>query len=228
MSRLRFFIVMLTLSLAWPAASAQEPGASGDEAGKISSDTPVPEIKTFRVNPVDRPAAILAPNARVPTPPEPIAPSMMQDLLAGIAREGEGAPAPAATDAEPGPALDHIVLNSRRPYHDGKGYLTLTRPQTFHPESAIIFDKSSPGAVGVKLNVNKDRLYLVDFTVSAVDAGAYKVETESGGQAFEDSNGKLEHVLIALSAGASGWTTVRMNRTGASFNLYSVEVTRVN
>jgi hypothetical protein len=85
-----------------------------------------------------------------------------------------------------------------------------------------------PNALGVKLKVEKDGLYLVDFAVKAKGAGVYKVETESGGQEFEDSNGKLEHLLIALNAGASGWTTVRMNRTGAGHNLYSVEITRGN
>ena len=78
------------------------------------------------------------------------------------------------------------------------------------------------------MKVEKDGLYLVDIAVKAKGAGVYKVETESGGQEFEDANGQLEHVLIGLSANASGWTTVRMNRSGAGYNLYSVEVTKAN
>jgi hypothetical protein len=137
----------------------------------------------------------------------------MKDFLAGIGGAEGGA---------------HFVLTSKQPYIVDQGYLTLTLPHTVHPESAIVFNTDFPGAVGVKLKVENGGLYLVDFAVKAAGAGVYKVATESGGQEFEDSNGKLEHLLIALSAGADGWTTVRMNRTGTGFNLYSVEVTRAN
>jgi hypothetical protein len=206
MSRIQVFLVLFAAVLLLPFTNAQ---GQQEFSGLVST----PPVKTFTVTPADRPAAILAPNAMVAGPPGPIAPSMMQDILAGIGGSEGGA---------------HFVLTSRQPYIDGQGYLTLTLPQTVHPESAIVFDKDSANAAGVKLKVEKDGLYLVDFAVKAKGAGVYKVETESGGQEFEDSNGKLEHLLIALNAGASGWTTVRMNRTGAGHNLYSVEVTRAN
>jgi len=228
MSRLRFFILLSSFSLVLPFVSAQESPASDAEAPEASAQLAAPGVQTFRVNPVSRPLAILAPNALVPGPPEPIDTSKMKEILAGL-DEG-GSPVPPAGSGEAGsePELDHIVLTPREPYFEGKGYLTLTMPRTFHPESAIVFDENSTGSVGVKLMVEKDGLYLVDFAVRAMGAGAYTVETESGGQGFKDSDGSLEHVLIALSAGAQGWTTVRMNRSGAGFNLYSIEVSRTN
>lgn len=228
MSRLRFFIVLSSLSLALPFAAAQEPPVSDVKSPEASTQSSAPGVQTFRVNPVSRPVAILAPNALVPGPPEPIDTSKMKDILASLGGGGSRVPPAGTGEADSEPVLNHIVLTSRKPYFEEKGYLTLTLPRTFHPESAIVFDENSAAAVGVKLMVEKGGLYLVDFAVRAMEAGAYTVETESGAQGFEDSDGNLEHVLIAIRAGASGWTTMRMNRTGAGFNLYSVEVTRTN
>ena len=202
MSRFRVFIVLLPVFLVVPFIHVQ-----------AAEEVSAPAVKIFTVTPVSRPAAILTPNAMVAAPPGPMDTATMKDILAGIGGTEGGA---------------HIVLTSRQPYISEQAYLTLTLPQTFHPESAIVFSEDMPNALGVKLKVEKDGLYLVDFAVKAKGAGVYKVETESGGQEFEDSNGKLEHLLIALNAGASGWTTLRMNRAGAGYNLYSVEVTRVN
>jgi hypothetical protein len=161
MSRFRIFNFLLPVFLVVQFIHAGECQA----AENVST----PVVKTFTVTPVDRPVAILAPNAQVAGPPEAVDPSLMKDFLAGIGGAEGGA---------------HFVLTSKQPYIVEQGYLTLTLPHTVHPESAM--------------------------------------------QEFDDSNGKLEHLLIALSAGADGWTTVRMNRTGAGFNLNSVEVTRAN
>ena len=206
MSRFQIFLVSFAALLVLPSDNW------GQSKNNFYSD-PNYQVKTFTVSPVDRPAAILAPNAQVAGPPEPVDPAMKKEALAGISGVEGGA---------------QFVLTSRQPYIKEQGYLTLTLPHTVHPESAIVFNTDFPGAVGVKLKVENGGLYLVDFAVKAAGAGVYKVVTESGMQEFEDSNGKLEHLLIALSADASGWTTMRMNRTGASYNLYSVEVTRVN
>ena len=202
MFRFRVFIVLLPVFLVIPFIYVQ-----------AAEDLSAPAVKTFTVTPANRPAAILSPNAMVAAPPGPVDPLEMKNVLAGIGGVEGGA---------------QFVLTSRQPYLSEQGYLTLRLPQTFHPESAIVFKEDMPNALGVKLKVEKDGLYLVDFAVKAKGAGSYKVETESGGQEFEDANGRLEHVLIALSAGASGWTTVRMNRSGAGYNLYSVEVTKAN
>lgn len=212
MSRIRFLMVSLALVLVLPYAHAQDSTAL---------------VKTFKVTPFNRMPAILAPNARIPEPPGPVEPGRKQDILHSIGGES-AAPSANSTDAARETRLDHIVLSAREPFYEDKGYLTLTLPATFHPESVIAFDNNFSNILGVKLNVEKGGMYLVDFAVHATGAGAYKVDTESGGQTFEDSNSALEHVLIALSAEASGWTTVRMSRTGSGYNLYSVEVTRAN
>jgi hypothetical protein len=205
MSRFRIFNILWPVFLVVPFIH--------DGECQAAENVSAPVVKIFTVTPVNRPAAILAPNARIAGPPEPIDPAMMKGALAGIGGIEGGA---------------QFVLTSRQPYIKEQGYLTLTLPHTVHPESAIVFNTDFPGAVGVKLKVENGDLYLVDFAVKAAGAGVYKVATESGGQEFEDSNGKLEHLLIALSAGADGWTTVRMNRTGTGFNLYSVKVTKAN
>jgi len=38
----------------------------------------------------------------------------------------------------------------------------------------------------------------------------------------------MEHVLVGLNAGASGWTSARLQREGSGYNLFSVEITRAN
>ncbi len=124
--------------------------------------------------------------------------------------------------------LDHIVLSARNPFYNEKGYLTATLPYTFHPESAIVFNKNFPGLMNVKLNIEKGGIYLVDYAVKAIGAGTYKVVTESGEQEFADPGGTMEHIMVGINAGASGWTTVRLQREGTGYNLYSVEVTRAN
>jgi len=206
MSRLQIFIASFAVLLVLPSDSW------GQSKNDFYSD-PTHQVRTFTVTPANRPAAILSPNAMVAAPPGPMDPSTTKDILAAIGGVEGGA---------------RIVLTSRQPYINEQAYLTLTLPQTFHPESAIVFREDMPNALGIKVKVEKDGLYLVDIAVKAKGAGVYKVETESGGQEFEDANGRLEHVLVALSAGASGWTTVRMNRSGAGYNLYSVEITRAN
>lgn len=223
MSNLRLFSVFLAVFLAMPYAVAQE---RKSEARKVSRQK-MPVVKTFKVSPSSRPQAVLAANARVPDPPEPINPSMMDSILKGIGGGG-GVPSAGDVKAKPKPELDHIVLTSQKPFYNEKGYLRLTLPYTFQPESAIVLNKNFPNVVGVMLKVEKGGLYLVDYAVNAIGSGSYKVETESGDQLFNDSNGKLEHVLVALNATTSGWTSLRLKREGTGYNLYSVEVTKAN
>jgi hypothetical protein len=181
-------------------------------------------VKTFTVKPSHRPVAILAPNALTPVAPEPISPSERGDILKSIGGSGN-APSTDGMDAAPKPGLQHIVLTSRQPFVSEKGYLRLTLPQTVHPESPIVFNKEFPSTMSVNLKVEEGGLYLVDFAVRGVGSGTYKVNTGAGGQEFDDTEGNLKHVLIALNAEASGWTGVSMTHTG-TYNLFSVEVTR--
>jgi len=228
MIRIRVFVVLIAVSLLAPLALAQdEKPARSLSTQKVSAVSAVPAIRTFRVKPSNRPVAIMAPNARVPAPPSPIDPSTMKKILLGIGGSGE-IPSAGSYQAAPDPVLDHIVLTAKNPWYNERGYLRLTLPYGFHPESSIEFNKNFPNILDVKLNVENGGLYLVDFSVKAIGAGTYNVETESGNQAFEDSKGSMEHVLIALSAGASGWTSLQMKREGTGYQLYSVEVTKAN
>lgn len=210
---LRVFTLVFALFLLVPRASAQD----------LDAD----EVKVFTVKPSSRMVAILAPNARVPDAPKPIGQAMTGEILKNIGGTGQ-VPSADDPDATPQPGLQHIVLTPKQPFIDEKGYLRLTLPQTFHPESPIVFSKEYPNTMSVRLKVEEGGLYLVDFTVKGMGAGSFKVVTEGGGQEFNDSAGTLGHVLIALSAATTGWTGVSMTHTGTGYNLYSVEVTRAN
>ena len=100
MSRFQVFLVLFAAFLVLPVTHAQEQEKGGS-------------VKTFTVTPVNRPAAILAPNAMVAPPPGPISSSMMKDILAGIGGSEGGT---------------QFVLTSRQPFIDGQGFLTLTLP----------------------------------------------------------------------------------------------------
>ncbi len=208
----RSLTLVFALFLLIPLASAQDSRAD--------------EVKVFTVKPSNRPVAILAPNALTPVAPEPISPSERGGILKSIGGSGN-VPSADGVDEAPKPVLEHIVLTSRQPFVNEKGYLRLTLPQTVHPESPIVFNKEYPSTMSVNLKVEEGGLYLVDFTVKGVGSGTYKVVTEAGSQEFKDAGGNLKHVLIALNAEASGWTGVSMTHTG-TYNLFSVEVTRAS
>lgn len=127
------------------------------------------------------------------------------------------------------PVLDHIELSARSTWVHEKGYLDFVLPYDINPATpSITFNKNFPGAMTVKLKVEEGETYLVDFAVSSWGKGTYRIETSGGEQEFDDPQGKLEHVLVALNATESGWTNVRFKRTGDSGHyLYSVRVDRM-
>lgn len=207
---------------------AQERASGKSEARKPSRQVATPKVKVFKVSPSQRMAAILPANSRVPDPPEPISPAVKGNILDSMGGGGGGVGSAGGFEAAPEPVLDHIVLTSKTPFVHEKGYMSLTLPYTFHPESAIVFNKNFPNVMNVKLKVEKGGVYLVDFAVDAISTGTYRVETEAGDQEFNDPGGNMEHILVGLNAGASGWTSVRLQREGTGYNLFSVEITRAN
>ena len=128
-----------------------------------------------------------------------------------------------AQDASP----DRVVLSARQFSVPDRAHLSLVAPQTVHPDSPIVFSDAADGSVAVRLNVEQGGAYLLDFAVTAKGAGNYRLKTEEGSRNVDDPAGRLGHVLLGLEAGASGWTTVRLDRAATSFNFHSVEITRV-
>jgi hypothetical protein len=186
------------------------PALAGN-ASPEPAQNPTPAVKTFQVAPSQRPAAIMAPNLRLPAAPAPLDTDFRSRLLSGL-----GAADPAAPES--------FTLDAKTPYIEGRGFLRMSFPRTFHPEAPIVFDKEFPGRVSVHLMVEAGASYLVDFSVAAQEAGSYTVMADSGEQEITDADG---HLLLALQAEASGWTSLRLSRAGGSFSLYSVEITRI-
>ena len=197
----------------------------------VESTTPPvmqdPAVKTFTVAPVQRTAAILMPIALTPEPPAPLDAKIKSGILQSLGGGGD-IPAPGEIKAQSKPVLEHIVLSAKQPFFSERGFLTLTLAYTVHPETAINFNSNFPGSAGVKLKVEEGRTYLLDFAVKSWGSGTYLVETESGNQEFADTSASKEHILVALNATSSGWTTVRLNRDGTDYHLYYVEGTRLN
>lgn len=203
-------LAMLLGSTGSGAESVPEPGDSN--AGSAAE---LPALETITVSPAQRPPAILAPEQQPPGPPVPLAESQRSHLQARAA--GESAI-----------ERDTFRLDARTPFVDGKGYLKLSLPLTLHPESPIVFDQRYPSRVSVHLHVEEGGTYLVDFAVAAGGgAGSYRVESEFGSVLAADPDGKLGHVLLALRAASSGWTSLRLARDGGGYSLYAVEITHL-
>jgi len=187
------------------------------------SDLPV-DVRVFEVAPVQRVAAILAPNAQTPASPAALDAATLDRLLRQLAVSKD----PGSVPGSPSQDVRTIMLSSQQPFIEGQAMLTLVRPATVHPESAIRFDEEMNGSAGIKLMVHQGDIYLLDFAVRSLGSGSYTVETAGGSEQFADTAGNREHILLALSASSSGWTTVRINRQGSGYFLYSAAVTAVN
>ncbi len=219
-----FVTGILLGSFMWITLTQAQPRAGESTSPPVTQE---PAVKTFTVTPVQRTVAILMPNAQTPEPPEPLDATTKSSILKSLGGSGDVPPA-GDVKAQPQALLEHLLLSAKQPFFSERGLLTLALAYTVHPETAINFNSNFPGSAGVKLKVEKGRTYLLDFAVKSWGSGTYLLETESGNQEFADQSGSKEHILVALNATSSGWTTIRLNRDGTDYHLYYVEVTRVN
>ena len=192
-----------------------------------SASTPV-RVRAVGARPARAQRGVEAPPAP-PAPPDPIEPETMDLVGNAIGGGGFGGAAPGGFQNPGPPVLDHIELSARQMWVNEKGYLDFVLPYQMNPSTpSINFNKNFPGQMTVKLKVEEGKSYLVDFAVSSWGKGTYKVETSGGAQEFDDPQGKLEHVLVALHATESGWTDVRFERLGDSGHyLYTIIVNRM-
>ncbi len=197
--------------------------AAASEANPAGAD-PAASIPVFEVAPVQRAGAILAPNAQTPVAPAPLADDQKAQILEGLRTDDSSQ----QHDPDAQVNINSITLSPKNPYMEGQGLLTVTLAASVHPETAIKFEPKNAGSAGVKIKVEKGQKYLLDFFVRSLGSGSYQVETENGKQEFVDEAGQRTHVLIALSASSSGWTTVRLRREGTGYYLYAVEITTIN
>jgi hypothetical protein len=189
-------------------------------------------IEVLTVKPAKIAPAVLMPNAPVPGAPPPIDAAQRAAWLAGhaaadggeAAAAGEGDEAEAAADG-PETTATTIVLGPATLAAADRAYLVLTRPVSVHPEATIEFAADPGGMAAVRLKVQAGATYLLDFAVSGLGQGVYTLAADSGLREFADPEGALRHLLIGLKAEASGWTSVRLQRSGAGYHLHSVEVT---
>ncbi len=223
-TKLIFVAVIFLSGFLWITLTEAQPRTVKSTTQPVLQD---PAVKTFTVSPVQRSTAILMPNAQTPEPPALLGANTKSGILKSLGGNGD-LPAPGEIKAQSKPVLEHIVLSAKQPFFSERGFLTLALAYSFHPETAINFNRNFPGSAGVKLKVEEGRTYLLDFAVKSRGSGTYLLETESGQQEFADKSAQKEHILVALNATSSGWTTVRLNRDGTDYHLYYVEVTRVN
>ncbi len=209
--------------LMWTSLTVAKPRSEEPTPPPVAQQT---AVKTFEVTPVQRTAAILMPNAQTPVAPAPLDSTTKSTILKNLGGSGN-IPASGEAEAQTPAVLEHLLLSARQPYFSDRGFLTLNLAFSMHPETAINFNSEYPGSAGVKIKVEKGRTYLLDFAVQSWGSGTYLLETAGGKQTFEDGAGSKKHILVALKATSSGWTTVRISREGTDYYLYSVEITRV-
>lgn len=207
-------LIWITLTQAQASDSTQQP---------VMQE---PAVKTFTVAPVQRTAAILMPNAQTPESPALLDSKTKSGILKNLGGSGV-IPTPGDIKAQSKSVLEHLLLSAKQPFFSEQGFLTLALAYAVHPETAFHFKSNYPGSAGVKLKVEKGHTYLLDFAVRSGTSGIYLVQTESGKQEFDDTSASKDHILVALKATSSGWTTVRLSREGTEYHLYYVEVTLV-
>jgi hypothetical protein len=195
-------------------------------------------IEVLTVKPAKIAPAVLMPNAQIPEAPAPIDTAARADWLARqAAAAGDGGAVHAPGEAAAASAPESIVLTPAALSVADRAHLVLTKPLSVHPEATVEFAADSSGVpggaaggmaggmAGVRLKVRAGETYLFDFAVSALGQGAYTIAADSGLREFDDPEGALRHLLIGLKAEADGWTTVRLQRSGAGYHLHSVEIT---
>jgi hypothetical protein len=210
------FYLLPGIAFLW-AAFALAAHASGEVTEPAQTDAAAEgttAVQVFDVSPPVRMLAILPPEEGVPRPLDTDARSR---IIASI--RGEGA---IAADQ----SLQSIVLTAKVPQVADQAKLVMTLPYRVHPETAIELHGNYPHVIGLSLKVEKGGLYLVDFAVKGAGLGAYTVESGSDKQVFDDPSGHLRHVLFGVRARESGWTSVRMRRSGAGYKLYFAEIIR--
>jgi hypothetical protein len=210
------FYLFLGISSLWTVVPLAAGGSqeSSNPSRSVAAEGAA-AVKIFDVSPPVRMPAILPLEESVP---KPLDAEARARIISAIRGEG-------AADVELAP--QSITLTAKNPRAAEQANLVMTLPYRFHPESAIEFHGDYPHVVGLSLKVEKGGLYLVDFAVKGVGQGAYTLESGSDSQVFEDPSGYLQHVLFGVRAAESGWTSLRMRRSGAGYKLYSVEITRI-
>lgn len=211
----------LTVCLGLVVSSA---GAQESEPG--SGPPATSTVKIFEVTPVRRVPAILAPNAQTPAAPAPLDSQLKARILDDLGAEKD-VPAGNEDHQSGQDEAGRIVLSSKQPFMEGLAVLTLNHPTTVHPETGIRFSADGDGSAAVKFMLQEGSGYLLDFQVRSSGPGFYTVETAGGAQQFDDQTGAREHILVAIKAQGSGWTTTRLKHQGSDFHLYSVELTEV-
>ena len=197
------FLVLLAVLM--PQAAAPTGPSAGD-------------VVVLEVSPVQRPPAILMPNAQVPAAPGPVEAGRLAGILEGLGESGDAA------------AAESLRLTAATPWLDDRAYLILQSPGSVHPESSIRFDAGQSGFPGLKLNVEAGRVYLLDFAVRAEGPGSYRVEAESAGQDFEALRAYMQRLGIKFPffsvltplPGSALFTEMEDNLTIANYEFFDL------
>ena len=122
-------------------------------------------------------------------------------------------------------AVERFSLDVGAMQDERRAFLELVDAQSADPRRGARFDPGVGRAV-LHLAVEPGRSYLVDFAVSATALGSYRVAGEFVEVLVEDPAGRLQHVLVLVSARSLGWTQLDLVRDfGGDFHLQGVDVT---
>jgi hypothetical protein len=213
--------LVLTAAALLAGVPLQPVDATGSDPGNTEQGGAVPaapvRIDVLEVRPATYRPAVLMPNAQAPAAPPATDAGEVRDWWAAQQADSE------AGNERGDPVT--IVLGPAQPVAVDRAYLVLTRPRSVHPETTIEFDAEAGGLAAVRLRVEAGKTYLLDFAVTGLGAGEYEIAADSARRTYPDPDAVARHLQIGLHAAAGGWTTVRLQRTGAGFHLHLVTVT---
>lgn len=169
-----------------------------DHVMAVGEPPPIPEPMTIRQR-----AARLAPNAADP------------DVLTIAMEKLEN-------------EADFKKLSATVPQLEGFGLLAFSRPATVSTLLGARFTEQDNSALGMSLDVEAGRVYLVDFVVRAFHPGSYVLKSGSNTHVFEDLGGAIQHVTARLIAEETGRIGLSLkHQYGKGFTFHVVGVTSI-
>jgi len=107
--------------------------------------------------------------------------------------------------------------------------ISQSSPHHVDPKLGVMFNPDEFSVIGLHLQVEQGRSYLVDFLVRPSDSLNYRLRMSPGEYVYEDLGGSYNHVLATVTSKSAGWTNIALDSdSGKMFRFFGVSVTSVD
>jgi hypothetical protein len=178
------------------------------------------EVVTFRVRPPKDHAV------QIQGEPPPIPkPMTIRQQAARLAQDAADPDVLAIAIEKLETEADFNMLSAAAPQLDGIASLAFTWPATVSTRFGVRFTEQDNSSLGLVLDVEAGRVYLVDFVVRAFHPGSYVLTSGSNTHVFEDLGGAIQHVTTRLIVEETGRIGLSLkHQYGKGFTFHAVGV----